>query len=145
MNTFPVPGALLAATALLLACAAPADAGPTARAGGDHLYLTVTKGDAHSSDTRGTLLSCDPPQGHARAAEACAQLRAVRGDIDAVPDRHLYCSTLYAPVTADARGRWNGRPVNYRRTFSNACLLAARTGAVFALDGLPGSRRTAAT
>ena len=42
---------------------------------------------------------------------------------------------LYAPVTVQARGQWNGRPVEYRETFSNGCVMGARTGAVFALDG----------
>ncbi|MDH6699722.1 SSI family serine proteinase inhibitor [Streptomyces griseoviridis] len=145
LTSRPARGALLAALALLLGCATPVGA-TTARHAvpGNHLYLTVVKGDAEAADTRGTLLACAPPRGHARAAEACAQLAAAKGDIDALPERHVYCSTLYAPVTADARGRWNGRSVHYRRTFSNACLLAARTGAVFALDGLPGARRSAA-
>ncbi|MER6289583.1 SSI family serine proteinase inhibitor [Streptomyces sviceus] len=124
--------ALTAATALLLAAAAPAVAGPSA---GDHLYLMVTTGDGRSSDTRGTLLLCDPPQGHSRAAEACAQLDSVGGDIDALPTADVYCPMLYAPVTVQARGQWNGRPVEYRQTFSNDCVMGARTGAVFALDG----------
>ncbi|MDH6515751.1 hypothetical protein M2163_007272 [Streptomyces sp. SAI-135] len=123
----------LTAAALLLAAASPATAGSFA--GGDHLYLTVTTGDGRSSDTRGTLLLCDPPQGHGRAAEACAQLDSVGGDIDALAPADVYCPMLYAPVTARAGGQWNGRPVEYRRTFSNPCVLRARTGAVFALDG----------
>ncbi|MEU1474207.1 SSI family serine proteinase inhibitor [Streptomyces sp. NPDC005760] len=127
--------ALTAAAALLLAAAAPATAGTSTGGlpGGDHLFLMVTKGDDRSSDTRGTLLLCDPPQGHGRAAEACAQLDSVGGDIDALPPAHVYCPMIYAPVTAQARGEWHGRPVEYRQTFSNACVMGARTGAVFAL------------
>ncbi|MFF4032896.1 SSI family serine proteinase inhibitor [Streptomyces sviceus] len=125
--------ALTAATALLLAAAAPATA--ASATGGDQLYLMVTTGDGRSSDTRGTLLLCDPPQGHSRAAEACAQLDSVGGDIDALPAADVYCPMLYAPVTVQARGQWNGRPVDYRQTFSNDCVMGARTGAVFALDG----------
>jgi hypothetical protein len=101
---------------------------------GDWLYLTVTRGDSRSSDTRGTLLLCDPPQGHAHAAEACAELGAAGGDIDAVPPTSVFCPMIYAPVTAHARGEWKGRQVDYTRTFSNGCVLAARTGHVFALD-----------
>ncbi|MFF7066818.1 SSI family serine proteinase inhibitor [Streptomyces pseudovenezuelae] len=124
--------ALAVSAALLLAAAAPATAG--SGAGGDHLYLLVTTGDGRSSDTRGTLLLCDPPQGHARAAEACAQLDSVGGDIDALPAADVVCPMLYAPVTVRADGQWNGRPVEYRQTFSNGCVMGARTGAVFALD-----------
>jgi hypothetical protein len=132
-----VRGALLAATtALLLAAPATARAATAGDAlPGNWLYLTVTKGDARSSDTRGTLLMCAPPQGHSRAAEACAQLAATDGDIRALPVQDTYCPMIYAPVTTHARGQWNGRPVEYTETFASACVLAARTGAVFALDG----------
>ena len=130
-----VRGGLLAAATLLLATAAPAQAAPRQSAGGDWLFITLTTGDTRSSGTRGTLLLCDPPQGHGRAAEACAQLADADGDIGAVPTRETYCSMIYAPVTAHARGEWHGRPVEYRETFSNTCVLQARTGAIFALDG----------
>ncbi|MFD3497240.1 SSI family serine proteinase inhibitor [Streptomyces sp. NPDC058676] len=130
-----VRSGLLAAAALLLATAAPARAVAQEAPRGDWLFVTLTKGDTRSGDTRGTLLLCDPPQGHRRAAEACAQLEAADGDIRAVPTREVYCSMIYAPVTAHARGEWHGRPVEYKETFSNACVLQARTGAVFALDG----------
>ncbi|MFJ8781373.1 SSI family serine proteinase inhibitor [Streptomyces sp. NPDC102476] len=116
---------------LLLAAAAPAAPAPST---GDHLFLTVTRGDGRSGDTRGTLLLCDPPQGHSRAAEACAQLAAVAGDIGSLPPADVFCPMLYAPVTAQADGEWNGRPVEYRETFPNGCVLGARTGAVFALE-----------
>ncbi|MGW7425544.1 SSI family serine proteinase inhibitor [Streptomyces sp. NPDC054813] len=123
-------GALLAAAALL--AAGPAQAAPGATLGGDYLYLTVTKGDGRSS---ATLLLCDPPEGHSRAADACAELDTVGGDIARLtPVRDAMCPMVYAPVTAQARGQWNGRPIEYRETFSNSCGMAARTGPVFALD-----------
>lgn len=126
---------LLAAVALLAVGQAPAQAAPRYAVQGDWLYLTVTRGDSRSSDTRGTLLLCDPPQGHAHAAEACAELGAAGGDIDAIPAESVFCPMIYAPVTAHARGEWNGHQVDSTRTFSNACGMAARTGSVFALDG----------
>ena len=128
-------GALLTAAVLLAAGQAPAQAAPGHGLQGDWLLLTVTRGDSRSSDTRGTLLLCDPPQGHAHAAEACSELAAVGGDIDAIPAGSVFCPMIYAPVTAHARGEWQGRPVDYTRTFSNGCVMAARTGDVFALDG----------
>lgn len=132
-----VRGTLLAAAALLVAATAPAQAAPEdARADGNWLYLTVTQGDARSSDTRGTMLLCDPPQGHGKAAEACAALEAANGDLAVLPPRNTYCPMHYAPVTARAQGQWNGRPVDYTETFSNGCVMAGRTGSVFALDGL---------
>lgn len=127
-------GALLAVGVLLAAGQVPAQAAPRHDLQGDWLYLTVTRGDSRSSDTRGTLLLCDPPQGHAHAAEACAELGAAGGDIDAVPAKSVFCPMIYAPVTAHARGEWKGHQVDYTRTFSNVCVMAARTGEVFALD-----------
>ena len=134
VKTAALHGALLAALVLLAAAQAPAQAAaPWHGVRGDWLYLTVTRGDSRSSDTRGTLLLCDPPQGHARAAEACAELGAVDGHIDAIPAKSVFCPMIYAPVTAHARGEWKGRQVDYTETFSNGCVMAARTGEVFAL------------
>lgn len=129
-----VRAGLLAAAALLLATATPARATPQESAEGNWLFVTVTMADADTSSIRGTLLRCDPPQGHGRAAEACAQLEAAGGDISAIPPQDVFCPMIYAPVTAHARGQWNGRPVEYKETFSNTCVMGARTGAVFALD-----------
>lgn len=136
-----VRAGLLAAAALLLATAAPAWATPEEPTGGNWLFVTVTRGEARASDAPGTLLMCDPPQGHGRAAEACAQLQAAHGDLRAIRTKDIYCPMIYAPVTAHARGEWNGRPVDYTETFSNGCVMGARTGAVFALDGSHASRR----
>ncbi|MES5818652.1 SSI family serine proteinase inhibitor [Streptomyces sp. RG80] len=136
--TKAVRGTLLAAAALLVAGTTSTQAAPEDSRTGDWLFLSVTKGDARSSDTRGTLLLCDPPQGHGKAAEACAELEAVDGDIAALPPKDTYCPMIYTPVTAHARGQWNGRPVDYAATFSNGCVMAGRTGSVFALDS-PGS------
>jgi hypothetical protein len=134
-----VRSGLLAATALLVACAAPAQAtvrGP--EPAGDWLLVTVTRGDTRSSGTTdGTLLLCDPPRGHARADAACAELDRAGGDIAAVPPHETRCPMIYAPVTAHARGQWRGRPVDYTRTFPNSCVMQASTGAVFALDQEP--------
>ncbi|WP_282700401.1 SSI family serine proteinase inhibitor [Streptomyces sp. CC219B] len=125
---------MLAAAALLLAGAAPAQAAERDSLPGNWLYLTLTTGDDRSSDTRGTLLMCNPPQGHSHAAEACAQLASVDGDITALPQLNVPCPMIYAPVTAHAHGQWNGRPVEYTQTYSNACAMKASTGSVFALD-----------
>ncbi|MFF4832940.1 SSI family serine proteinase inhibitor [Streptomyces sp. NPDC001315] len=127
----------LATAALLLTGATPATAQDPSQ--GDWLSLTVTRGDTRSGDTPGTLLRCDPPQGHARAAEACAQLAAVNGDIGAIAlKKDVFCTMVYAPVTARARGEWGGRSVEFEKTYANACVMEAWTGAVFALDERQG-------
>ncbi|MFI9612263.1 SSI family serine proteinase inhibitor [Streptomyces sp. NPDC052023] len=136
LTTKAVRGGLwaAAAAALLLVGAAPAPATVQESRASDWLYLSVTRGDGGSSDTRGTLLLCEPPQGHRRAAEACAQLDSVGGDISRLPLKQAYCPMVHAPVTVHARGQWRGHAVDYRQTFSNDCVATARTGAVFALD-----------
>ncbi|MET8609965.1 SSI family serine proteinase inhibitor [Streptomyces misionensis] len=122
-------GALLAAAGLLAAGPARAASHPH----GNRLHLTVTQDGAGAGGAHDVLLRCAPPQGHPHAAEACAELTAARGDIDRIPARKVFCPRIYSPVTATARGHWNGRTVDFRRTYTNSCELRARTGAVFAL------------
>ncbi|MFF7903453.1 SSI family serine proteinase inhibitor [Streptomyces sp. NPDC007920] len=124
---------LTAAAALLLAGAAPAAAADRPTGQSDWLSVSVTHGEARSGNVRGALLLCDPPQGHAHAAEACAQLRSSGGDIHRIPQRDVFCPMLYAPATAHARGQWKGHRVDYTETFSNTCEMNARTGHVFDL------------
>ncbi|MGW3207713.1 SSI family serine proteinase inhibitor [Streptomyces sp. NPDC001135] len=129
-------GALLTAAGLL--AAAPAQAAPrsTFPLTDNWLYLTVARGETvQSGDKHGTLLLCDPlPLGYARAAEACADLAAVEGDIARIPKKKVFCPMIFAPVTVHAHGQWNGRPVDYQQTYSSKCVMEARTGAVFAVD-----------
>ncbi|MFE2042888.1 SSI family serine proteinase inhibitor [Streptomyces sp. NPDC059477] len=127
-------GTLLAG--LLLATAAvPAGATEQPSLPGNWLYLTVTRGDTQSSDTRGTLLMCNPPQGHSQATTACGQLASADGDIGNISSlAATTCPMLYSPVTAHARGQWSGRSVEFRQTFSNDCELRGSTGVVFELD-----------
>jgi hypothetical protein len=133
-TTHTVRDALTAALALLALASAPAGAAPRESAPDDWLHITVTRETAQSIDSRGTLLRCDPPRGHARSARACAELHEAEGDITRIPRKDVYCPMVYAPVTASAHGEWNGRPVSYERTFSNTCALRAATGAVFEMS-----------
>ncbi|MEV7286198.1 SSI family serine proteinase inhibitor [Streptomyces sp. NPDC093252] len=137
-TTSPYPrraarGSLLAAL-LLAAAALPAQAAVQPALPGNWFYLTVTRGDTQSSDTRGTLLMCNPPQGHTHATAACEQLSSADGDIGNIPVDDTACPMLYAPVTAHARGQWSGRTVEFRQTYSNDCELRGSTGEVFTLD-----------
>jgi hypothetical protein len=132
-------GALLACAGLL--AAAPAQAAPGATRAtfplsDNWLYVTVARGEAaQAGDKHGTLLLCDPvPLGYARAAEACAELSSVDGDIARIPQKKVFCPMIFAPVTVHAHGQWNGRPVDYQQTYSSKCVMEARTGAVFATE-----------
>ncbi|MHA5050427.1 SSI family serine proteinase inhibitor [Streptomyces sp. SD15] len=130
-----VRGGLLATVALLTLGSAPAHAMPQEAASDNSLHVTVSSGDDHTSSIHGTLLHCDPPGGHSHAAEACKELAAADGDIARIPVKpDVVCPMVYAPVTASARGEWDGRRVEYSRTFSNSCVMGAETGSVFALS-----------
>jgi hypothetical protein len=130
-----VRGGLLAAAAALALGATTPPATAQDSDSGNWLFVTVTRGEGDHHEAPGRLLLCDPPTGHKKAAEACADLDRVGGDISRLQRKDAFCPMIYAPVTAHARGEWNGQPVEYRETFSNGCGMAARTGAVFALDG----------
>ncbi|MGQ5638463.1 MULTISPECIES: SSI family serine proteinase inhibitor [unclassified Streptomyces] len=125
-------GALLAAAGLL--AAGPAAAATRAHGHGNWLHLTVTRGEADTGAARDALLLCGPPRRDAHSEEACAELAAADGDIGRIPARRVFCPMIYAPVTARAYGRWNGRPVDFQETYANTCTMEARTGAVFELD-----------
>ncbi|GAA3785968.1 SSI family serine proteinase inhibitor [Streptomyces phyllanthi] len=133
-TTHTVRNALTAALALLALASAPAGAASREAAPGNWLYVTVTRESAQSIHTQGALLRCDPPGGHRNSARACAELQEAEGDVDRIPRKEGYCTMVYAPVTASARGEWNGRPVVYERTFSSTCAMEAATGAVFAMS-----------
>ncbi|MCQ6554875.1 subtilase-type protease inhibitor [Streptomyces sp. C10-9-1] len=146
--------ALAAAALLALAAAVPATAAPAAAlpvppsdtptasgtapedAAGDRtparrLFLTVS--GAENTWIRGVVLRCAPrPTGpHPEAAEACAELEAVDGDLDRLPGDARPCTKQYDPVTVSATGAWHGHPTAWHRTFANACELTATTGPVF--------------
>ncbi|MEU6525616.1 SSI family serine proteinase inhibitor [Streptomyces sp. NPDC046924] len=131
-----VRGALLAVIALL-ACVAPAPARAETRgaaAPDTWLAVGVDRNGTRTGTTSGAMLRCDPPQGHPRAAAACAELAAANGRISDIPAEDTICTMIHAPVTAHAHGKWRGQPVEYTETFPNACVMRARTGSVFALD-----------
>lgn len=100
------------------------------------LVLTVGHGEsaATAAPERAVTLSCAPPPSgtHPSLAEACAELRAARGDFDALSDRgEALCTKEYDPVTVTADGVWQGRRVTHERTFSNECVMNSSGTAVF--------------
>ncbi|MFG1795025.1 SSI family serine proteinase inhibitor [Nocardia sp. NPDC049149] len=105
------------------------DAKPTAKS---VLTLTVTPAAPNSAPTRVTL-TCEPTGGdHKNAEAACAALTAVGGDFDKLAgDPGAVCAQVYEPVTGEATGTWQGKPVDWRKTFGNLCELSGRTTPVF--------------
>jgi hypothetical protein len=126
--------AILAAAALVaLATVGPAhasaEASPPTRGRG--MLLTLAGGQ--NTWMRGVLLRCPPLPGsaHPHARAACRALHAARGDLELLAGEPRPCHRNFDPVTARAVGSWRGRTVTWQRTYVNACVLDAATGAVF--------------
>ncbi|RFU84167.1 serine protease [Streptomyces triticagri] len=129
-------GLLAAAAASLLITAgagtAQAESHQESSAPANWLALSVTQGTDDSGPTERVLLRCPSPRtDHPDRWKACWELRLAGGDINRIPDRDVACPMIYRPVTAKAYGRWEGRRVQYGETFSNSCVMHAKTGSVF--------------
>ncbi len=119
------------ATATAGATAAPAHADDPEPAPRPGVFLTVSGSD--NTWIRGLKLMCAPePSGHhPRAAEACAALDAVDGDLDQLPEHPTGCTKEYDPVTVTAAGAHRGQDIAWHRTYANDCLRHAATDPVF--------------
>ncbi|MDF3144647.1 MULTISPECIES: protease inhibitor [unclassified Streptomyces] len=118
------------------ALAAP-DATPASLYAPSALVLTVAHGDTATMSTpvRAVTLSCAPtPSGtHPDSASACAELRGVSGNFDALTARDgMLCTKQYDPVIVTVDGVWQGRRVSYERTFANECVKGSYTTSLFA-------------
>ncbi|MET8953465.1 protease inhibitor [Streptomyces sp. NPDC004393] len=101
------------------------------------LVLTTGHGQSTATATpqRAVTLTCAPTASgtHPAAADACADLRAVNGDLDALPAREgVFCTKLYDPVVVTVQGVWQGKRVDYERTFANECVKSSYGTALFA-------------
>ncbi|SDK19619.1 SSI family serine proteinase inhibitor [Streptomyces indicus] len=115
-------------TAPAYAYASADDPDPAPRPG---VFLTVSGSD--HTWIRGLKLMCTPePAGHhPHAAEACAALDAVDGDLDQLPGTDPLCTKEYDPVTVTAAGTHHGQDIAWHETYANDCLRHAATDPVF--------------
>ncbi|MCW7941210.1 protease inhibitor protein [Streptomyces hygroscopicus] len=117
------------------ALAAPSPA-PASLYAPSALVMTVGHGQTAATVTpeRAVTLNCAPtPSGsHPAAVEACADLRAVGGDFNALRAREgVLCTRLWDPVVVTVQGVWQGKRVDYERTFANSCVKDSYGTAVF--------------
>ncbi|MEW9519166.1 subtilase-type protease inhibitor [Streptomyces tubercidicus] len=142
-----ITGAVALGAALVLgtlattahAVAAPAQQ-PT-RTGGLYaptaLVLTAGQGESRATATvqRAVTLSCMPGAtgSHPNPKAACAQLRAVAGDFNAVTSAasDRLCTKEWNPFVVTADGVWQGKRVSYSYTFANSCAMTDGIGSVF--------------
>ncbi|MGW7792383.1 protease inhibitor [Streptomyces tricolor] len=118
------------------AVAAPG-AAPSSLYAPSALVLTTGHGNdaATATPERAVTLSCAPTASgtHPAPADACAELRGVRGELDALkPSDDVMCTKVYDPVVITVQGVWQGKRVSYERTFGNACMRDAVGGSLFA-------------
>ncbi|MFE3031928.1 protease inhibitor [Streptomyces canus] len=100
------------------------------------LVLTLGHGESAATATpeRAVTLTCAPGSSgtHPAAASACAELRAVGGDFDALgAGSDAVCTREYHPVVVTVDGVWRGQRVSYERTFANECVKSSY-GTLFA-------------
>ncbi|MCS0634909.1 subtilase-type protease inhibitor [Streptomyces sp. LP05-1] len=131
----------LAAAGALATAVAPATAAPAPRT--ESLYapsalvLTVARGETAAAATplRAVTLVCSPGAGgsHPDPKAACAELKAVDGEFRALGDQNngRPCVKIYDPVVVTAQGVWDGRRVQFERTFSNSCVMQAEGTSVY--------------
>ncbi|QOV40597.1 protease inhibitor [Streptomyces ferrugineus] len=116
---------------------ADTDAAPASLYAPSALVLTVAHGDtaAMTTPVRAVTLSCAPtPSGtHPAPGSACAELRGVNGDFDALRGRDgVLCTKQYDPVVVTVDGVWQGKRVSYERTFGNECVKGSYGTSLFA-------------
>ncbi|MGX7828771.1 SSI family serine proteinase inhibitor [Actinokineospora sp. 24-640] len=126
------------AIAAFTALAAVLVAGPVAIASQhpeeEHAVLALTVTGRHGGMKAGTL-RCGPDGGsHPNASAACEALTQVEGNLRLLnTEPNMVCTLEYDPVTATARGFWNGEMIDYREVFPNACAMKSYTGPVFTI------------
>ncbi|MGW2035753.1 protease inhibitor [Streptomyces sp. NPDC001761] len=118
------------------AVAAPG-AAPSSLYAPSALVLTTGHGNdaATATPERAVTLTCAPTASgtHPAAAQACAELRLVGGEPEALkPADDVMCTKVYDPVVVTVQGAWQGKRVSYERTFGNVCMRDAAGGALFA-------------
>jgi Subtilisin inhibitor-like len=110
---------------------------PTSLYAPSALVLTVGHGEsaALATPARAVTLTCAPTASgtHPAAAPACAELRSVGGDVDALAKADgVLCTKQYDPVVVTVDGVWQGRRVSYEHTFANECVKSAQGSSLFA-------------
>ncbi|MET8131668.1 MULTISPECIES: protease inhibitor [unclassified Streptomyces] len=116
--------------------AAPA-LGPSGLYAPSALVLTTGHGQSAAVTTpeRAVTLNCAPTASgtHPAAVDACAELRAVKGDFDELTPRNdVFCTRQYDPVVVTVAGVWQGKRVSYEHTFANECVKNSYGMTVFA-------------
>jgi len=96
------------------------------------LILTYAAGET-SRPERYAVLNCPATsRGLRERDEACVVVNGVKGDLTQLkPSQNTFCPMMFSPVTVTANGIWDGRYVDFKHTFGNACEMHSATGTIF--------------
>ncbi|WP_214110216.1 SSI family serine proteinase inhibitor [Acrocarpospora catenulata] len=104
----------------------------TSVAGSRTFNMSVT---AEGGKGRSVKLTCSRASAggtHPKAAEACALLAKVNGDIAQLPSgRTANCPRNFEPVSVTARSVWANGHIWFDASYNNKCELRAATGPLF--------------
>lgn len=115
------------AAAVLLLAADPAAA---ARAKKTDLTVSYLADAGYAAAVR---LRCDPAGGaHPKKAQACRSLARIGGDPARLRPAAMMCTMEYAPITAQVKGTWQGRRVDWSHKFGNRCDMNRTAGVLTA-------------
>ncbi|MEU6284963.1 SSI family serine proteinase inhibitor [Streptomyces sp. NPDC047028] len=113
-------------TATLVTTSVTATAAPTSLYAPSALVLTMSyPGGTTDTAARAVTLSCAPRADgtHPDAIDACAELRSVHGQLDALvpPASDQACTNPSSPVTITVDGVWQGTHTSWKHAFANSC------------------------
>jgi hypothetical protein len=122
--------AVPAAAAPALAASALAVPPPAASAPKTELTLAYM---ADAGYATAVVLRCGAKNrgSHPKAAQACKLLKNIDGRPDRLIPGRSMCMMLYAPITAEITGRWQGKKINWRKKYGNTCEMIRATGVLF--------------
>jgi hypothetical protein len=107
-------------------------ANPTGATASRKTELTVSY-RADAGYAAAVKLGCHPPRGgHPKKAQACRSLARAGGDPRRLAPAGGMCTMEYAPITAQVKGTWQGRRINWSHRYGNSCVMHRTTGVLTA-------------
>ena len=122
--------ALLTQAAPAAAATPPTATPPVAPAPKTELTLAYM---ADAGYATAVVLRCSPKVSgsHPKAAQACKLLKNIDGRPDRLIPGRSMCMMIYAPITAEITGRWQGKKIKWQKKYGNTCEMIRATGVLF--------------
>lgn len=123
----PAAAALSSQAAALSGQAAPAAVVPAPKTELTLAYM------ADAGYATAVVLRCSPKIGgsHPKPVQACKLLKNIHGQMNRLIPGRSMCMMLYAPITAEITGRWQGKKIKWSKKYGNTCEMTRATGVLF--------------